>query len=170
MTKYQLIPCHDIRLKTETQRFDFSNPPIDPVELACDLAEVMLENGGIGLAANQVGLPYSVFVLRTEEILPCFNPKVVDISEEEVYLEEGCLSFPGMTVKVKRPKTIKLRFTEPNGETSTRVFSGVTARAILHEMDHLFGINFLQRANKIHLEQARNRAKKTLRQAKKVNK
>jgi peptide deformylase len=120
----------------------------------------MLASNGIGLSANQCGLPYRVFVMLGTEIIPCFNPRIVDASSETVVMEEGCLSYPGMFVKVKRPLRIKVRYTEPNGETVTRVFEGMTARIFQHELDHLDGVNYQQRANKIHLEQARKKKNK----------
>lgn len=168
--KYELVDCFDPILRTPTEEFDFDNPPVDPLELACNLAETMLEEGGIGIAANQCGLPYRVFVLQAEELIPCFNPRVVDVSEEQIYLEEGCLSFPGLTVKIKRPRRIKIRYTEPDGNTITKVFDGITARCVLHEMDHLDGIVHTQRANRVHLEQAKAKQKKLLRKQRALDK
>ena len=147
-------------LRQKTAVFDFSNPPINPVELYTDLAETMRENDGIGLAAPQIGLSYRAFVLRAENIIGVFNPRVVDISSETVYLEEGCLSYPNLFVKIKRPKMIKARYTQPDGETVTKTFDGMTARAFLHELDHLDGIVYTTRANRYHLEQAKKLAKK----------
>lgn len=147
-------------LKEVMPTFDFANPPTDPLELACSLAEVMIEHKGIGIAANQVGLPYRAFVMTGEELTPCFNPKIVDVSQETIYLEEGCLSRPNFFVKIKRPRRIKVRYTEPNGNTVTRVFDGMTARVFMHELDHLNGIDYTSRASKIHLEQARNKFKR----------
>lgn len=168
--KYDLVECTDPILKKPTDEFDFDNPPTDPLELACNLAETMLEEGGIGIAANQCGLPYRVFILNADEIIPCFNPRIVDVSEEQIYLEEGCLSFPGLYVKIKRPRRVKIRYTEPNGNVVTRVFDGITARAVLHEMDHLDGIVHTQRASKIHLNQARTKLKQQQRRQKAADK
>ena len=142
-------------LKEKMPNFDFTNPPINPVELYNDLAETMRENDGLGLAAPQVGLPYRVFVMRAENIIGIFNPKIVDISSEMVYLEEGCLSYPNLWVKVKRPKKVKVRYTNPDGQTETRVFDGMSARVFQHEFDHLEGIVHTKRANRYHLEQAK---------------
>lgn len=164
---YDLVPANHAALKTAAPLFDFNNPPIDPLDLASDLAETMLHHHGIGIAANQVGLPHRVFILRTEELLPCFNPRVVDFSDETVYLEEGCLTHPGFFVKIKRPRRVKVRFTEPNGNVVTRVFHDMTARVFAHEVDHLNGIDPFSRANKIHMEQAKSRYKKYMRGLKK---
>jgi peptide deformylase len=154
MAILNLVNKNDPILKTELEHFDFSNPPTDPIELAHDLAQTMIDRKGIGLAANQVGLPYRVFVISGEQILACFNPRIVDYSSEQVYMIEGCLSHPGLAIKVKRPSTIKVRYTQPNGETKTEKFQGLTARVFQHELDHLNGIVHINRASLIHKEQA----------------
>jgi peptide deformylase len=151
---YELIDCNDPLLTQKMDPFDFSDPPVNPLDLVADLAETMLARNGIGLSANQCGLPYRVFVMLGQELIPCFNPRIVDTSNETVVLEEGCLSYPGLFVKVKRPRRIKVRFAEPNGNIVTQTFEGMTARVFQHELDHLDGINYQQRANRYHLEQA----------------
>jgi peptide deformylase len=148
------VPYDDPILRQEMPVFDFSNPPTNPVILYEELAENMLEYKGIGLSANQIGLPYRAFVLRAEEIIGVFNPKVVDFSKETIIIEEGCISNPGLFVKIKRPQKIKARYTLPNGDTVTRQFDGMTARCFLHEMDHLNGLLYTRRANKFHLDKA----------------
>jgi len=157
---HTLVDKSDPILKRELEPFDFSNPPTDPIQLAKDLAETMISNNGLGLAANQIGLPYRVFVLTGEQIFACFNPKIVDSSSETVYLEEGCLSYPGVAVKIKRPRLIRVRFTMPNGETVTKKFDGITARCFLHELDHLNGVVHLSRAHPYHREKALKRVKR----------
>lgn len=157
----ELVPSNDPILREEMERFDFTNPPVDPIELAADLGDTMNANNGLGLAANQVGLPYRVFVMRGADLpIVCFNPIIVDESSETVVLEEGCLSHPNLFVKIKRARRIKVRYAEPNGNVVTKIFDGMTARVFQHELDHLEGICHLQRANRYHLEQARKNAKK----------
>lgn len=156
---HQLVPSNDPILRQPVEQFDFSNPPTDPIQLAHDLAETMMANNGLGLSANQIGLPYRAFAILAEQIIVFFNPKIVDYSEEKIYMEEGCLSYPNLFIKVKRPQTIKIRYTEPNGNTLTKVFGGLTARVIQHEYDHMEGITYMQRANKIHIEQGKKKLK-----------
>jgi len=84
----------------------------------------------------------------------CFNPKIIQPSEMEITLEEGCLTFPGLLVKIKRPQHVRVRFTTPNGETMTRQFTGMTARIFQHELDHLDGSLFYNKANRFHREKA----------------
>lgn len=156
---YNLVPCTHSILHSELEPFNFEDPPIDPVELTNNLIETMAHNNGIGLAANQCGLPYRVFVLWSADTLACFNPKIIDQTTEQVLLEEGCLSFPNLTIPIKRSKSIKVRFQDPFGETRTEKFTGMTARAFLHELDHLNGIDYTSRANRVHLERAQRKKK-----------
>lgn len=156
-----LVPETDPVLKQPTQKWDFSRPEEEARQLYLDLSRTMRENGGIGLSSNQVGLPYRVFTLESPYGFPMglFNPVVVSTAGEEVYMEEGCLSFPELVVKVKRPTIVRVRFAEWNGDVVTKQFEGMTARCILHEIDHLDGKTMLDKANKIHLEKAMRRRK-----------
>lgn len=163
---YELIENTGAILHQPTERFNFDNPPVDPYQLATDLAEAMIRHNGLGLSANQVGLKWSVFAITGDPVRVCFNPRIVDKSDEEIYLDEGCLSWPGLFVKIKRPKSVRVRFTLPNGETLTETFTGMTARIFQHEYDHLQGYNYQQRANRIHLDRARREYKKWKRQQK----
>lgn len=156
----ELVHHNDDVLHTQCEEFDFANPPVDPEELAIQLVEFMRNNDAIGLAANQVGLNYRVFVMEGEPAFACFNPRIVIPGEEVVVLEEACLSFRGMMIKVKRPKVIKVRFEGPDGETYTKTFTGMSARVFQHELDHLDGITMLDRANRFHRDQAMKRWKK----------
>lgn len=145
----------DTYLLEECEDFDFSNPPFDPIEFAQNLVKFVYENNALGLAANQVGVKYKVFAMRGQpENFVCYNPKIIQPSEQEVVLEEGCLSYPGLLVKIKRPQHIRVRFQTPNGETMTKQFTGITARVFQHEMDHLMGIKFYDLANRFHREKA----------------
>jgi peptide deformylase len=131
-------------LREATADFDFTNPPFDAVTFANHLAHVMLEKQGVGLAANQLGYPYRICAVASQPVLVMFNPRIVDYSDEAVTLEEGCLSYPGLIVKVTRPKSIRIRFTYPNGMTETKKYTGMTARVIQHEVEHLDGGRFFE--------------------------
>lgn len=153
-------------LLQELEDFDFSNPQTDPVELANNLIETMKHHKGIGLSANQCGLPYRCFALWSAEPLVVFNPRVVDQTSEMIVLEEGCLTYPNLFIKIKRPKAIKVRFEDAFGQTHTEKFIGMTARGFLHEMDHLDGITYTKRASVPHLNRAMNQKKQLDRQMK----
>jgi peptide deformylase len=115
----------------------------------------MYDNNGIGLAANQVGVPYRIFAMRAApENFVCFNPKIVQPSEAEVVLEEGCLTYPGLYVKIKRSQHVRVRFQTPNGDTLTKQFTGMSARIFQHELDHLDGVIFYNKANRVHRDKA----------------
>lgn len=151
----KLVDSNDPILTQECKEFNFANPPFDAIEFSKCLVKFMYDNNGIGLAANQVGIPYRAFAMRgAPENFVCFNPKIVTISDESVVLEEGCLSYPGLLVKVRRPQHIRCRFTMPNGDTRTETFTGLSARIFQHELDHLNGIVYYNRANKFHRDQA----------------
>jgi peptide deformylase len=160
----ELVEKNHSALVNATQAFDFANPPVDPQELFENLRDTMVANRGVGLAANQVGLPYSVFVVGhpddPESVFSVFNPKIVDSSEGEVLAEEGCLTFPGLFVKIKRPSVIRVRYTTHTGVTDTIKFEGMTARIFQHEYDHLNGTRHVDRASRFHLEQAERQKKK----------
>ena len=157
----ELIPNTDSLLLTETFKVDFSNPPFDIVEFSESLVKAMLEKRGIGLSANQVGYNYSVFAMRgSPEHFVCFNPRIVQPSTEMIELEEGCLSYPGLVIAVNRPRHIRMRFQAPNGETFTKTFSDMTARAVQHEMQHLKGKPFWEGVSKLKFDRAIKKAKK----------
>ena len=156
----ELVIGENHGLKQPCLAFDFSTPPFEPIQFAQDLMKFMYEKNGIGLAANQVGYPYRVFAMRgSPENFVCYNPRIVDKSEEQITLEEGCLSFPNLIVKVKRPKEIRVRFQTPNGQIMTKKFIGMSARIFQHELDHLDGIVYYNKANKFHRDKAFRKAK-----------
>ena len=157
----ELVKKDNSILSTACESFDFTNPPFDPIEFAHEIMRFMYENNGLGLAANQIGVPYRIFAMRgAPENFVCFNPKMIGTSLDNIVLEEGCLTYPGLLVKVKRPSMIRVRFDTPNGDTQTRQFIGMSARVFQHEMDHLDGIKFFERANKFHKDQAFKRWQK----------
>lgn len=150
-----LVDPKDPILTTPCQVFDFKNPPFDPIEFSKTLVKFMYDKNGIGLAANQVGVPYRIFAMRGQpENFVCFNPKIVQPSEMKIELEEGCLTYPNLLVKITRPQHVRVRFTTPNGDTITKQFTGLTARIFQHELDHLDGIIFYNRANRYHRDTA----------------
>lgn len=146
--------------------YNFQDPPIDcpPIEFAQALVKTMYEAGGICLTAPQVGVNLRVFAMRSApENFVCYNPRIVSSSDDQVLLEETSLSHPGLIVKVKRPRKIRVRFNTPNGEVRTETFEGLTARTFQHCMDFLNGEQFYSKANFFHREQALRKWKKSLR-------
>lgn len=158
-----LVKQNDPILHQPCQKWNFIQPAFDLPTFAENLVKVMHASNGIGLAANQVGIPYKIFAMNCDPVFVVVNPKIVDISDEMITLDEGCLSYPGLIIKVKRPRQIKVRFNYPSGDAGSHVFEGMTARCFLHEFDHIeYGHTFLDNLNPIHKEKA-------LRQLKKLN-
>ena len=147
-------------LKEKTQKFDFLNPPIEPIELAHILSQNMIHYKCLGLSANQIGLPYRVFVLTGKPIICCFNPVIVDSSTENIYLDEVSLTYPEYSVKIKRPSIIKVRYAEPNGNIVTKKLIGMTARLFQQQLDWLDGINFISKASLYHKEKSKKKMRK----------
>ena len=142
--------------------FDFENAPYEPINLSNNLTLLREKYRGLGLAANQVGL--NLRVISVKGIDSClFNPKIVDFNPVTIQMEEGCLSFPGMVVKIKRPIALRLRYADATGAVQTKTFNGWAARSIQHEVDHLDGILFYNRANKFHRDQALNQWNRSIR-------
>lgn len=151
----EIIKYPNPLLTTETIPFDFINPPIAPSELVKIMLEVMNSNNGVGLSANQIGYNHRVFVMRGPEYnFAFFNPKIVSYGEETDTLEEGCLSVPGVVVKITRPKSVRVRFQTPSSGVDTKTFDGLSARIIQHEMDHLNGVMFFNRAHRYYRDKA----------------
>lgn len=149
-----MVRLDNSTLQKETNLYDFQNPPFDAKDFAESLMKCMIDNNGIGLAANQCGVEYSIITLRTDPILVMFNPKIVHLSEKTTILDEGCLSYPGLLVKIKRPETVRVRYQLFNGATETKLFSGITSHVVQHEIDHLKGILFFNKANRFHRDKA----------------
>lgn len=161
MSILQLVKPSDPILSQQLKKFDFKNPEYEPNQLAVDLAETMIANKGLGLAANQIGIPYAVFAITGDPIRVMFNPRIVDSSPETVVMEEGCLSFPGLYLKVERPAVVKVRYSRPDNETVTEIFEGLSARIVQHEMDHLIGIKFASYVPEVKVRHALEKVRKS---------
>ena len=149
-------------LSREVKTVDLENPGFDPVALKAEMVEFMLANNGIGLAANQIGLDAKVFVMgdSVENSTMCINPTVLQYTSDTQDDIEGCLSFPNIFVKIKRPKEILARYWNENLEECTVKIEGYSAKCYLHEMDHLLGITFKDRASKLKWDMATKKARK----------
>lgn len=139
----------------KSELFDFRKPQMDPIELGALLVREMNDSNGLGLSAIQLGIPLRVCAIRARpQNVVLFNPVIVHSSDETQTEVEGCLSFPGLVVKVKRAMEIRVRFKYPNEEIRTERWGGLTARVVQHEIDHLDGKLFYNRATKFHRDQA----------------
>lgn len=119
---------------------------IDKAALLEEMRETMLAEGGIGLAANQIGYPVKVFILKDESpkgYEAFFNPVLLEVTEPVKFEGEGCLSIPGVTATTERFKYATLRWTDESGTEHSRKFQDMGAFAVQHEMDHLYGILYI---------------------------
>lgn len=155
----KILKFPSINLATPTRPFDFNCPPCDSSKLAEDLINCMLENGGIGLAANQVGLDVSVFVMGStdapESCQAYFNPTITAVSDDPLVEKyEGCLSFPRIFVPVSRPTAIKATWQDKTGAWQTGEFEGIDAQCFCHEYDHLQGVVMKDRISDLRWNRA----------------
>lgn len=140
--------------------------PFDVVDdevraLAEDMIETMRAEKGVGLAAQQIGLARNLCIIEVPDgfdvdederplnpdlVMPLVlvNPVILDVSRKTTALEEGCLSFPGVTGSIRRPHNIRLRYTDLEGVEHEVDVRGFTARVIQHEVDHLNGVLFIR--------------------------
>jgi peptide deformylase len=137
------------------------NPIIN--KLVSRLKMTMKKFGGIGLSANQCGVYERVFVMGLEDnVFVCINPKIVEQSEELDKEKEGCLSFPGLSLSVQRPKWIVAEFVDETGVTHRMRFEGITARCYMHELDHMNGVRFVDHVGPVALRLAKQKQEKTV--------
>ena len=178
MLEFPILGSNDPLLRTECLPFSFSEGytlpngnSLDAHEIFEILKDHMCKYRGIGLSACQLGIMTRMFIMGNPDdknsIIPIINPNIVNVSDEISYNEEGCISFPGLFIKIKRPNSIRARFANLNGEINTANFSGLSARVFQHEYDHLNGILFTKRASSLNLERARSQQKKLNRLRKK---
>jgi len=158
----KLIKYPNEILEREVKDVDLDNPGFDPVELKKEMVEFMIANNGIGLSANQIGLDAKVFVMgdSVENSTMCINPTVLQYTSDTQDDIEGCLSFPNVFVKIKRPKEILAKYWNENLEECTVKIEGYSAKCYLHELDHLLGITFKDRASKLKWDMAQKKARK----------
>ena len=118
-------------------------------EMSRILKENMTHYEGVGLSANQIGIDERVFIMmlnmETEETITCFNPRIIKRYEDDVWCEEGCLSFPDEIINIQRPNRIIVKYEDEDKKDHKIKLSGMAARVFLHEFDHLEGIVFTQR-------------------------
>ncbi len=119
----------------------------DIASLASDMFDLMQRGRGIGLAGPQVNLPLRIFVTNVEgdQKRVFINPEIVLTSQEEVDIEEGCLSLPRLYMEVRRPQSVRIQAWNERGRPFTVEADGLLARVMLHEYDHLEGILFIDR-------------------------
>ena len=125
-----------------------------------EMIKVMLEERGMGLAANQIGITKRFFAIGHESFdtfknhAIIWNPQVINFSQEKIIDVEGCLSFKDIFVKVERPKVIEVQYETTQGKTRFAKLDGMESKCFQHELDHLDGITFNKRVSKLRWQMA----------------
>ena len=122
---------------------------LDRHHLSKILIDNMIHHNGIGISANQIGIWERAFAmvrdLEHQEVMVCFNPRIIKSYTEEVEMEEGCLSYPELFLKIKRPDKIVVKYEDEDKKTHKIKLEGLASRVFQHEYDHMEGIDFTQR-------------------------
>jgi peptide deformylase len=138
----------------------------DAEQLEKDMCDFMIAAGGIGLAANQIGLAKRVFVMGSNNIpgfpapFALFNPRIIEASSETVLDQEGCLSYPGLFLMVKRPTWVVAEYQDSQGNTKEIKIDGYLAKCFQHELDHLDGVCFVDKVSQMKLNLAMKKLRK----------
>ncbi len=142
------------------------NQDDDAELLEKNLCEFMLANNGIGLAANQVNITKRVFVMGSNNIqgfpqpFALFNPKILEVSKETIADKEGCLSYPGLFLMVKRPQWVVAQYQDSQGNVKEIKVDGYLSKCFQHEYDHLDGICFVDKVSQLKLKYAMKKLRK----------
>ena len=158
----QLVLDPDPILKQKAVEWNFA-VDTNAEEVEAEMIKIMKSFYGRGLAGNQVGLLKRVFTIRLEqtgESFAMFNPKVITLSNSQQEAEEGCLSFPDLYLKVKRPNKIDVEYLDKTGKECKITLTGIDARCFLHELDHLDGITFTDKVTPMSVMLARKKQRK----------
>ena len=180
MKELKLIPPTDPRVQSAIA--PFNNDMLkdegfkDRKELSETMFDTMKKYGGIGLSANQVGLPFNMFVLgdhpEVEKNLKmtCFNPIIISSSVEEEVMKEGCLTFPFVFLNITRPRKVVVKYEDENGDLKEGSLDGMISRVFQHEYDHMLGKTFVDGVSKMKLDMAYKKAEKQMNRYRKMKK
>jgi peptide deformylase len=167
------LPLYDenhpmLKVQIPEYKFDLPNPLMEM--LVKRLKMTMKLYGGIGLSANQCGVFERVFVIGTDHFqIACINPRIIGQAPSTIKAEEGCLSFPGLHVKLDRPDWVEVEFTNEMGELKQMRLEGITARCFQHELDHMNGVRYTIKAKPLALQTAKKKKDKLIHRYRKAN-
>jgi len=165
----ELILAPNRILETPASPFDYKT--LHPAPIALEMISLMQKEGGLGLSSNQVGIPFQIFVMKAilnkkyGDIVTVINPSIKGLSAEIEAQAEGCLSYPGLILKVRRPISCIVEFDTLTNNYKDVIhietkFDDIDARIFLHEYDHLHGIQFIDRVSKLKKQMAEKRKNK----------
>ena len=168
----KLIEAPNSWLEKTVAPFDFK--VTDAIEIEKEMSAIMTQHRGIGLAANQVELDAQIFCIAPIELkgyeddvpFAIINPKITHVTDTMIIGEEGCLSFPYLYIKVKRPTGLIIECLDIKQKECTIELTGWNARVFGHEYDHLYGINFTDRVSKLKLDMAKRKRSKLIKKLK----
>jgi len=169
-SELQILPLYDDNHPMLAQKIpiytgNFPNGTL--TVLAKRLKMTMKLYNGIGLAANQCGVFERMFVMQHDgKVLTCINPKIIDESDDTQDVKEGCLSFPGMFLNLKRSKWINAQWTDENGTEYEAMMEGVPAVVFQHELDHLNGVKMTDNLKPLALKMAKEKQMKFIKKIK----
>jgi peptide deformylase len=167
-----LIPPTDPRIHSSIAPFD--DVMLAPFgyenrhDLVEDMFKCMKKYGGLGLSANQVGLPFRMFVcgdhpqIEDGKKLAIFNPVIEEYGEETYKMKEGCLSYPFLFLDIERPRKITAKHQDEHGDFLQLKLDGMISRIFQHEFDHMQGKTFVDGVSKLKLDMAHKKAKKEM--------
>ena len=178
--KLKLIPPTDARVNHAIAPFIDEMLKDEGFKDRKELSEAMffcMDNyAGIGLSANQVGLPFNMFVAGDHQSIEngmkliMFNPVIISSGEEEVLMKEGCLTYPFLFLDVERPRKIQAKYQDEHGDFLDIKLDGMMSRIFQHEFDHMQGKVFTDGQSKMKIDMARKKAMKTIKQLEKQRK
>ena len=163
-----IAPFNDDMLKEEGFK--------DRKELSDTMFKTMKKYGGIGLSANQVGLPFNMFVIGDHPDvekglkMTCFNPMIISASADQVMMKEGCLTFPFVFLNISRPRKVTVKYEDENGDLKEGHLDGMFSRIFQHEYDHMLGKTFVDGISKMKLDMAYKKAEKQMKRYRKMSK
>ncbi len=171
MSVLEILKYPDPALKTRAREVEVVDD--ETKALVSDMVDTMYHAGGIGLAANQVGIDKRVIVLdvpdedkkedykKGKNLMALINPEIVESSGSITY-EEGCLSFPGFTADVERSYKVRVRGLDKEGGKVDMEAEGLLAIALQHEIDHLDGILFIDRLSRLKRDMLKRKYRKAM--------
>lgn len=145
------------------EAWDYNDPKYDYDWLETGLRDTLLSERALGLAANQVGISYRVLLIHvqaSDELVVMYNPELITQSDSVYTADEGCLSFPGISLTISRPKQIEVQYQDRHNNKYTRTLADIDAKCFLHELDHLNGRVFKDYVSSMKFILAQKRAKK----------
>jgi peptide deformylase len=154
--KCELVePNHPTLYKSST--VDPFSGNVDWVEREKQMIQLMHDNMGVGLSSNQIGSNYNMFVMSHSFLgdIGVYKPKILQ-TENEVVIEEGCLTWPLLYLRISRAEKIQVQYTKNDGVSKVETWmDGIDARCFLHEYDHLQGVNFIDLVSDFKLQRAK---------------